>query len=134
MKKLISTAIALFAFVSISTAQGNLQFNQVVTGSYSAINLPYVTTVIGTVTVPTGKVWKVESTNYTYTQGGNTWPIGNTSYIVYIGDHMAYCQSSGQPQHYLPLWLPEGTYNVYAIAWDVDVNFSYSAIEFNVIP
>lgn len=134
MKKIITLTALVFAFITTASAQGNLQFNQVTTGSFTAINLPYVSTTIGTITVPAGKVWKIESTNYTYVQGSNTWPIGSNSYVVMIDDHMAYCQSSGQPQHYLPLWLPAGTYNVTALAWDVDVTFSYSAIEFNIVP
>lgn len=133
MKQLITTAAFLLAFISYSSAQGNLQFNQVIFNSINVPNLPYANTVIGTITVPAGKVWKVESTSFTYTDG-NTYIIGGNSYTVRIGDHIVYIQNSNYPQHYLPLWLPEGTYDISAIAWDVEVDFSYSAIEFNVTP
>ena len=134
MKRIISTTAFLLALVTSSIAQGNLQFNQVVAADINAAALPYASTVIGTITVPAGKVWKVESTSYTYTQSGNTWPMGGTSYVVRIGSHIAYCQNSGHPQQYLPLWLPAGTYSVTALGFDEDVTFSYSAIEFNVVP
>ena len=58
MKKLILVAIC---FVSIQlSAQGNLQFNQVLTFEGTILN---GTTLTPEFTPPTGKVWKIEYSN-----------------------------------------------------------------------
>ena len=135
MKKLILIAICFIALQL--SAQGNLQFNQVVNNSYTA-TLGTTQTTIGTITVPAGKVWKIESANYYFTQGtGNRIPgRGSGSYIAYIGDNLIWDGTNGLGhQDFFPIWLPSGTYDVSSrspATYLVTVNFS--AIEFNVVP
>lgn len=119
-------------------AQGTLQFNQV----------KLVTT---SQTVPTGKVWKVESviassdlginnTGTTETKstqitiGGNTCYINQTS--TWVGSSNS--GSNANPRPYgmaaseitaLPIWLPAGT----TLAAGTNTQ-AISVIEFNIIP
>lgn len=58
MKKILTIAILLFSMASF--AQGNLQFNQVLT--YTG-TLTYSQFVSATYTVPTGKIWKIKYVN-----------------------------------------------------------------------
>ena len=127
--------ILAIAFSSASFGQGNLQFNQVVNNSYTA-TLGTLTT-IGTITVPAGKVWKIESANYYITQAGNRISgRGSGNYIAYIGDNLIWDGTNGLGhQDFFPIWLPSGTYDVSSrspATYLVTVNFS--AIEFNVVP
>ena len=133
MKKLFSIAVLLIS-LSVS-AQGNLQFNQVINNSYSAtISAPAI---MGTVVVPAGKVWKIESANYFVTQAGGRYPgRGSGNYNAFIGDNLIWDGTNGLGhQDFFPIWLNPGTYDVIARSpstYDVTVNFS--AIEFNVVP
>ena len=56
MKKIITIAILLFSMASY--AQGNLQFNKVKTFTGNASGYILLDT------VPTGKIWKIESTGF----------------------------------------------------------------------
>ena len=128
--------ILAIAFSSASFGQGNLQFNQVVNNSYTA-TLGTTRTTIGTITVPAGKVWKIESANYYVTQAGNRFSgRGSSLYIAYIGDNLIWDGTNGLGhQDFFPIWLPSGTYDVSSRSsstYLVTVNFS--AIEFNVVP
>ena len=128
--------ILAIAFSSASFGQGNLQFNQVVNNSYTA-TLGTTRTTIGTITVPAGKVWKIESANYYVTQAGNRISgRGSSLYIAYIGDNLIWDGTNGLGhQDFFPIWLPSGTYDVSSRSsstYLVTVNFS--AIEFNVVP
>lgn len=136
-------AVAALAAVSFSAmAQGNLQFNQIRLISASE-------------TVPTGKVWKVESVVYSIaaTGSGVTLNSNNTvctddsyrSRAVVIngittkvqrtgGDIGGVNWSSGVRDYIsyttmLPLWLPEG-----ATLSGGPCNNTLSVIEFNVVP
>ena len=131
MKKLIATATLLLALLTSANAQGNLQFNQVINGEFSTV-VAYTTTVMGTFTVPVGKVWKIESTSQMYDDGSYVYSQGKP---VFIDNHLVwektnYYSSAGQ----LPLWLSAGTYTVKATGSGSTLVFSYSAIEFNVVP
>lgn len=133
MQKLILIAIC---FVSLQvSAQGNLQFNQVLNNSYSATL--QAQTLLGTVTVPAGKVWKIETATYFFTQAGNRITgRGSGAYAAFIGDNLIWdgTNSLGH-QDFFPIWLSPGTYSVFARCaslYAVTVNFS--AIEFNVVP
>jgi hypothetical protein len=119
-------------------SQGNLHFNQV----------KLVTTVQ---TVPTGKVWKVESATY---NGGAPFPNSSANYAFPAGplqtrgfeSIMSY-SVNGQLNYFpvsysingnfssvnlmahFPLWLPEGS------TLAVGTNMGYlSVLEFNIIP
>jgi hypothetical protein len=58
MKKILTIAILLFSMASY--AQGNLQFNQVLTYNGTLTPSQFVST---TYTVPTGKIWKIKYVN-----------------------------------------------------------------------
>lgn len=143
MKIILIATLTFFSFVSFS--QGNLQFNQVKLVSTQE-------------TVPTGKVWKVESAAY---GGGTTFVVGlstsqtygyNNNYaltlqspIIWaimqynVNSYPNYIISLGAPGNtvptssssYLnfPFWLPAGT----TLAASTNMRY-LSVIEFNIIP
>lgn len=131
MKKIITTTAFLFVLLTNASAQGNLQFNQVINGELTAL-VAYSTTLMGTITVPAGKVWKIESTSLLYDGGATFYTDGNP---VFINNHLVWQKSSNNlSSSQLPLWLSAGTYNVRANGSDNTLIFSYSVIEFNVVP
>ena len=133
MKKII--ILALLISVCKINAQGNLQFNDVknieITGTTSPFdpNIGVPISTIGTITVPTGKVWKIESTSV---KENNTSDISSTpSYVLILNNHRASGNSS-----IFPIWLSAGNYlvKVSGGAGSIAVIASISAIEFNVTP
>ena len=64
--------ILAIAFSSASFAGGNLQFNQVINGEMVAV-VPVSSTVIGSITVPAGKVWKIEAVSLISSTSPNEW-------------------------------------------------------------
>ena len=115
----------LFLFFSLSfTAQGNLQFNQVV---YLSANTDNTTQW----TVPAGKVWKIEAVGV-YSGTLTVYFNGATSFI-YAG---AYSNSS--PSAYYrnadasPIWLPGGS--VLGQSCGCGANRWFSILEFNIVP
>jgi hypothetical protein len=94
-------------------AQGNLQFNQALLFSGTTLN-----------TVPAGKVWKVENSGQSYTNGGS-----NAYASLVINGQNWFPQGSGGTLPSGPIWLPAGT----TIAgWSN--NTQYNIIEFNLVP
>jgi hypothetical protein len=129
----------LILFLVCSTgflfAQGNLQFNQ-------------FKLVTALETVPTGKVWKVESVIYNIPQGATTYQTGSggcgpnnyeNAAIVVDGIPTKVGQgttglgySSGNYTHsytVLPIWLPAGA----TLSGGTCLN-KISIIEFNIVP
>lgn len=129
MKNFIATLTFFFAFTAFSTAQGNLQFNQVINGEITAM-VTYDLTTMGTITVPTGKVWKVESVSMRYFDG--TWATVSSA-TAWIDKHHVWDPGLNIPS-ILPLWLSEGTYTVSAVGSNENLDFTYSVIEFNITP
>ncbi|MFM1810160.1 MAG: hypothetical protein RLZZ382_1385 [Bacteroidota bacterium] len=94
-------------------AQGNLQFNQALLFSGTTLN-----------TVPAGKVWKVENTGQSYTNGGSS----AYSSLVINGQNW-FPQASGGTLPSGSIWLPAGA----TIAgWSGTTQ--YNIIEFNIVP
>ena len=139
MKK--SFPILLFFITLVANAQGNLQFNQVINykiPSQTVSNQNNIGTFQTTVSVPTNKVWKIESASY------------NSSYItdwsLRIDNYLLIPQAYGTwngywtniPVIHFPIWLPSGTYPVNATTAGNSSNTfqgaSVSIIEFNVVP
>lgn len=119
MKTTVIT-ILFFLFTvltSKSFAQGNLQFNQVLTYSGSV----YQGGTGPTWTVPAGKVWKVE--NFTY------------SFFVLNNDRADNTSSNNGP-----LWLKAGDQIRYDLAFyganccGASTTYRVSIIEFNIVP
>jgi len=116
MKKSILSLVIISLFGLMSYAQGNLQFNRV----FFVDN--------NTVTVPTGKVWKIsyipEKVSVTYVKymgdgGGNTWGCTGNRYRIYntVTEEFPFSQGafiinnsfSIIPASNGVFWLPEGT-------------------------
>lgn len=129
-------------YIGKITAQGNLQFNQV--------KIVYNTD--PTQTVPTGKVWKIESVFFSgedvvtmNTNGSNTSPFSAcglpTAWYYHYGRYLAINNvpisfgvlNVGAHTTQLPIWLPAGS----TICTCLSTTFcakGYSVIEFNVVP
>ena len=104
----------LFLFFSLSfTAQGNLQFNQVL--------LLDGNTTTPTYTVPAGKVWKVESATISSVNGYLSLSINGS-----VASILQFVNGGNN----LPYWIPAGTLVGFFIVYEGKV----SIIEFNVIP
>ena len=136
MKKIIIIA-ALLSLFSLVNAQGNLQFNRVflVEQSFvvpSNVSSPFIEQ---TITVPAGKVWKIESVmaNYSYNIGGNL-GVGSTVAVL-LNKKTLY---QGGVMAAFPIWLPEGTYTLRYVftsntgAIGSEVYGGITGIEFNV--
>ncbi len=111
MKKLVLIAIC---FVSLQlSAQGNLQFNQVLSLDANSAGNP--------VTVPAGKVWKIESVAFSSNNAYFQIQWGGVSYFVL---------NNTTPYANLPYWLPSNE----SVSLVANVNAKVSIIEFNVVP
>jgi hypothetical protein len=134
---LLSMIIMLAFTVS---AQGNLQFNQVIyiKMSYVLPTSSSFQTSQQTLTVPPGKVWKIESASGS-AQGSTNYVSPTTSITLdgviltfYNGSSGTYWETN------FPIWLPEGTYTLAMVSSTSTVNTTItgrlSAIEFNVTP
>ena len=138
MQRLI-LILALIILSFQGQSQGNLQFNQVINLTYSYNFTSTGKPTVGTVTVPTGKVWKIESTS-AYMVFTNSFERPSSYLSVFFGTICIrdnYVGGYGITSTY-PIWLSAGTY-------DVILTNSYggnignhactvSIIEFNVVP
>jgi hypothetical protein len=133
------STIIIFLLLSLNLfSQGNLQFNQVIHTEFTANNLLNGNSVVcspSTVTVPAGKVWKIEQSSvYMNTALGST----ACCYSMYINNTLLFNKHNTNFSA-TPLWLSEGSYTV-KIAFETTsggpFNFkgSINAIEFNIIP
>lgn len=115
--------VLIFLFlvsIQASLAQGNLQFNQVITYAFASSNTTPIT-------VPAGKVWKLEncmlnSTSNTYT------------FMQYNGVNYNLRQqlTSSQVSNF-PFWLSAGTSVTFGSAGGAAGGI-LSIIEFNIVP
>ena len=147
--------LALFSALSSQLySQGNLQFNQVYNLSFSGTqtptaSVPTVTFQNASISVPAGKVWKIESANVTTQQSISTGyllhPIVNGGGTFLMLNNIVIANNLGATSNYdkftsFPFWLPAGTYPVKLVgqypndygAWTAYSNVSI--IEFNIIP
>lgn len=135
MKQLFCV-LGFLMFAWVGFAQGNLQFNRVVLVEHSFVVPTNVLAPFSeiSVTVPAGKVWKLESViaNLQNSNGSIS-----TSLSVLINNKCLYNGGSYSP---FPVWLPEGTYTLrlmYTSNTGLSNNVVYggvSGIEFNVTP
>ena len=127
----MKTFFFLFAFFILGSfnAQGNLQFNQVVTLTGTLTTSPVV---VGT--VPAGKVWKIE-----HNASERNGYAANISFVCNNVASYAYFGSTGNPptQGHVkgPIWLKSGDY-IQLINSSVSYpsHYFFSIVEFNVIP
>ena len=140
MKKLFLSLSLLFGVLSFASAQGNLQFNQVIVQDFTATISSWTTATVGTITVPAGKVWKVEHADlWRQNSLRQTYDHEYSLFINNILIHRAK-GSTGSGNNYtdrLPVWLPAGTYSIIISNEDSsskDFVADINAIEFNVTP
>lgn len=118
MKKIFLTAIFLLG-INCIFAQGNLQFNRVISESYilncnqnSPLN-----------TIPIGKVWKIESI------------ISDQHYSIEIDNKKVFININMCVPIVFPIWLTAGnTFRLNsANSPNCPVNIHFSILEFNVV-
>jgi len=131
MKKLF-----LFTFLILSTlasAQGNLQFNRALMETYTGSTWNSSTNtqpIVATIVVPTGKVWKIETTSFIHQE---VWGFTHNNNIrAFIGNFIF------ENLNNKITWLPAGSYSLrfYDSTGGSAATyiFSVSGIEFNIVP
>ena len=125
-----------FILISINSvfSQNNLQFNNAIMGQVTGIPN---TVSVGTIVVPAGKVWKLESTSLSNISG--TYPtISNQGPMTaFIGNMIAFSSGTEFNDLKLPIWLPSGSYSISINVSNYpqsNHSFNYSGIEFNLVP
>lgn len=119
---LFFAAVFVLGFSKASFAQGNLQFSQV-------IILDIGFSGIEAITIPAGKVWKIESVSMGSSGSSPSVYLRNSS-----GANIAYFSSSGSTNTAtLPYWLPSGFVGSLINNYSA-FRASISIIEFNVVP
>lgn len=128
-------AIIFLGFNSAFSQNNNLQFNNALLGQVSGTP---DSGVIGTLVVPEGKVWKIESrsvANISYSK-----PDASSGGVTaFIGNLIAYGSSDTFNNNSLsfPIWLPSGSYPITIrsnYSGGYIHSFNYSGIEFNLVP
>ena len=134
MKQLVLITMLFFSSASLK-AQNNLQFSQVINDMGSFVNgdppTGFVPLSSGfyvkTLTVPAGKVWKIE------------WAEGTAIYVStytnsYTAGNQVVILNPTQPNSRLtgPVWLKAGTSVFIIIQQNAFISWGFSAIEFNV--
>ncbi len=135
--------IVLISYSIAGFAQGNLQFNRVFFVETSFVSSSTLCNEFQdvTITVPTGKVWKIETAHGTQ-KTNFIRPNYNATVSVLINDHLIchYTNSSSAlvVSNYLPMWLPAGNYtmrvSVFSCPGGNTVLGAISGIEFNAVP
>ena len=113
--------VIFIAFSTWSFSQGNLQFNQVINMSYNYNFLNYgQKQTVGSVTVPVGKVWKIESA-IPFNYSGTSQFLVNNFTVLY-----------NNPNNQ-PIWLKSVDNCRFTLSSTLS-SYSISIIEFNVVP
>ncbi len=120
----LTLAAVLYILPNSLKAQGKLEFNKVIyTDVPAAGNVP--------ISVPAGKVWKIESAGCGVPASGTYIYLRNSS-----SQNVAILFLSGNPHEYkvaLPYWLPESFTGSFQQSGNSSA-CSVSIIEFNVVP
>ena len=124
----------LISINSVFSQNNNLQFNNAIMGQVTGIPN---TVSVGTIVVPAGKVWKLESTSLSNISG--TYPtIANQGHMTaFIGNMIAFSCGTEFNNLKLPIWLPSGSYSISINVGNYpqsNHSFNYSGIEFNLVP
>ena len=127
----------LVAVSATSFAQGNLEFNEVKNVIFDAPAPSSQNFNIGSITVPAGKVWKIQSTSLLQNIISDWQPMwGGGSYWVTIANQLVYAENSQSSRRANVFWLEEGTHDVscYTNTSTYIKRVAVSAIEFNLVP
>ena len=125
----------LISINSVFSQNNNLQFNNAIMGQVTGFPN---TVSVGTIIVPVGKVWKLESTSLSNISG--TYPTINNQgpMTAFIGNMIAFSNAhDGNNNSKLPIWLPSGSYSISINVGSYtgsNHSFNYSGIEFNLVP
>ena len=136
MKKIILISFLLLSY-TIFYGQGtsyNLGFSQVINYDYnttSQVN-SYSEVTIGSITVPSNKVWKITSGSAVNNTTGYGYMCG-----IFVDNNMVFGPGfgGGSPISNTPIWLSTGTYNVKFKNFesaDRYIKGSLSIVEFNI--
>ncbi len=120
MKKLLFFLLLLLTTATFSSAQGNLQFNQVV--NFTLVGITPVN-----FTVPAGKVWKIEAVGAESTNTPEV-HLRNAS-----NQPIATFYPAGTYHSPLPYWLNSGFSGNFYLLNSATYRGSVSIIEFNVL-
>ena len=127
MKKILTLLAILFS--STMYAQNNLQFNATKYIKFTIASNEV--TKDTTITIPTDKVWKIESVSISYQMTSL-----NLDGVQIAANPLNGGVYTPAPNTACPIWLPSGTYTVtlknYVAAGQG--NAFISAIEFNLVP
>jgi hypothetical protein len=144
-------ALLLLVFAALmnhSFAQGNLQFNRVVnynlTGNLTTASSGKVIVQSTTITVPNGKVLKIESATCRLSTTTSSLFSGDVPCILLNNNIISVYRSTGSGGFLplfgnFPMWLPEGSHTLQLVV-DVGAGTNETAfgmvtgIEFNIIP
>jgi len=122
--KLIKNSLFVFAlFITIGvSAQGNLQFNQVILYDIVASGTQNIT-------VPANKVWKIESVSHGYIAGSSAMSLRNSA-----AQPIAFFSGSTGTSYTAnyPFWMPSNFSGSFAN--QTGYRATISIIEFNVVP
>ena len=127
--------IILSSLTLIGKAQGNLQFNQVLTYNGTITATSYNTVSGPTYTCPTGKVWKIESKTRTPNTIGANGVYGTLEFYL----NGTLCQDVyGSGIDTAPFWLKSGD-NIYyrfsnTSGSSLMASYTISIIEYNIVP
>jgi hypothetical protein len=143
MKNLILIILLTFVGYFNPKAQNNLVFNNTIYKEFSSYNPSTNMEDVGTFTVPTGKVWKIESIFNSY-EGD---PLSNPGYSVAGGGAWSLKKVGQNFVHTIKqselmmnnniIWLNQGTYELKLIkspSPSYKFNLLLTGIEFNLIP
>lgn len=132
---------------SAALGQGNLQFNQVISETFSIFGNAYNTfyNATDTYTVPAGKVWKIESISYSATSANGTYlpsfflNVNGTRVLYNYGTQRNQFDYGGT-LNAQPIWMKGGDVVLFSMrngcstTCAQSVNGHLSIIEFNIIP
>lgn len=138
----------LLTFASTMFAQGNMQFNQIKRLAYSGTVSSYFNSngdpvTLASVSVPAGKVWKIESGSIfgSWSNSGvkmltSDMALFVDNQIVYLGESSYSSAMQRNSSTSAPIWLGPGTYS-FSYYCGNSLASSYkaviSAIEFNIV-
>jgi hypothetical protein len=127
MKKTILLAVVILLGCT-AFAQGNMQFNNAQHLTFSGTSSTAQGTVLN-ITVPAGKVWKVESGSICWIYQGKA----STTGIYLLLDNQIL--QSPDNNKSTPIWLPAGSYKVEYNTSNGSYSYSgaISVLEFNII-
>lgn len=139
--------LLLLCAIVLSSAvlgQGNLQFNRVINQKIiQTANMAAFGSITQTVTIPSGKIWKIESAAVSpiFPTGGylgqtyNCFTLKLDSWTLYT----KLCSGAVRDPINFPIWLPAGTYTLRLYNDQNSLSNTFqegmlSIIEFNIIP